>query len=142
MERGIDVTQLDEGRMILTDAEIAEIEARAEKATKGPWRRRQERMGSFGEQSWVEAPNAIIPNDRGPQSATQILADDDYKTKKQDELFIARVRTDIPALIASHRLLMAVARAAKKFDKHPGDEKAWRELGETLRAAGMGGGDE
>lgn len=88
---------------ILTDEKIDEIEKRANAATKGPW--------------YNENTNPLNPNIwyvKSGSCATSVNSWGEICSlvpgTEEDAVFLASSRTDIPALIASHRLLQARVR--------------------------------
>lgn len=85
----------------MTDEQLAELEALAEKATEGPWvwYNDDNMYGEGGPRKenrfW---PEAIIQTDSGY-----------YGPNEKDRAFIAAARTAVPALIAEVERLRAVA---------------------------------
>ena len=75
----------------MTDDELAEIEARAEAASSGPW----ERGGKWAETSVYAGDGVMV--------AGQWDYEEGGISEEADAVFIAHARTDIPALLAHIR---------------------------------------
>ena len=76
--------------------------------TPGPWRlRNEETRGGI----WVDAPEAIVKNSRGPSYARQILEDEEYPEKLADARAIAKVPEMIAALEAAKERFDGMATA-------------------------------
>ena len=97
---------------MLTDEQIAEIEARANAAAEGPWRWRRDYEMPDGDKHWE------LSNPEGDRSGKTIdaslilLLDRDEWLHRPAETqanweFIAHARTDIPALCATVKALRA-----------------------------------
>jgi len=84
----------------MTEQELAAIEARCNAATPGPWNR-----AYHGNMIIVESPNSIVVNADDKEFGTGLQ----YGGIKgeTDGDFIANSRTDVPALLAEVRRLMA-----------------------------------
>lgn len=76
----------------MTPEELAEIETRAEAATEGPWKT----FCPYGNSSRTQR---VVTGPRG------LVVFDDGNSTDSDARFIARARTDVPALIAEVRRL-------------------------------------
>lgn len=84
---------------MMTPEQLAEIEARAEAATPGPWE---------WDRQWIEDEDEAIYVPQGATlGPTLIQLGDTYEGHRYDCAFIAHARQDIPALIAEVRRLQA-----------------------------------
>jgi hypothetical protein len=105
---------------LLTDADLAEIEARANAATPGPW------------WPWPDAEGWFVRSDTLAVTTGMTEADAD---------FIRASRTDIPRLLADRRaLLLTLAKIdawTTKPNNAPADwaEKAIAQIGRLVEAA-------
>lgn len=83
---------------------LAEIQARADKATDGPWRSRD--LDDYDE----ETPDAVEVLEPGPSTIAMASArdwDSDYDPEMfANAEFIAHARTDVPALVAAVRAVL------------------------------------
>ena len=84
---------------ILTDADLAEIERRAEAATKGPWRAYTVQTGEFAGEFGVISDASHIAKPDNPDDAA----------------FVAHARTDIPRLLKEIARLRGIEERAKKI---------------------------
>ncbi len=86
--------------MNITD-KIAEIEARANSATEGPWDTESDwpRVMGRGCNQIVQVPGRLTEKNRGEAT--------------QDTIFIAAARTDVPALCQEVRRLLAICERAR-----------------------------
>lgn len=83
----------------MTDAELAEIEARLEAATPGPW---EAHFAGIYRDKPVVSHKA---NARGDRLGRFVLWEGDPEQANKDAAFIARARTDVPALVAEVKAL-------------------------------------
>jgi len=109
---------------MLTDTDLDEIEARADKATKGPW---EQSVGVYydpdgDDDCWFGRGPTIIPMSRAEADA--------------DASFIAASRTDVPALAKEVRRLRRVEAAARtlcdSMAEFPDDHAVWGEAFDGL----------
>ena len=105
---------------VLSEEELVGIEARAEKATPGPW-------VAWDHNGWHQPYVSVVtPDDETPLGPRDVIvATDDpvgrtWSTRGKVEIeldnatFIAHARTDIPALIAEVRALQAALSVKEK----------------------------
>lgn len=92
---------------ILSEDQIAEMEARAEMAAPGPWVQRDPLL-----------PHEVLVKRSGNLVASTLrVYDGDGNVSTPNADFIAAARTDVPALVASHRLLAEeVARLHERLE--------------------------
>lgn len=89
----------------MTDTELAEIEARANAATPGPWR-----VGHA--ETWHVFGDVGNPELMAPACGRVLLRANEHYRHGHDMAFIAHARADVPALVAEvRRLRELVARA-------------------------------
>ena len=99
----------------MTPERLAEIEARANAATQGPW----EWHPYMGSGATLAKPNH-------PFHELNILkTTDDWPPVAADAEFIAAARTDVPALLAEVRRLQAAVERVRELHR-PGDYSASR----------------
>lgn len=84
-------------RMSMADERLAEIEARAQAATEGPWRVQSVRRADNEIGVFVAYVGSLA-----------VLANEPNKSEQEDATFVAHARTDIPDLLAEVRRLRAV----------------------------------
>ncbi|MGY1579204.1 hypothetical protein [Streptomyces sp. MN13] len=117
----------------LTDARLAEITARVEAATPGPWRTDGWEIYQGGE---GEAPDLM-------KWIGETCRVDDYDGSRNDADFIAHAREDVPALLAEVQRLKAELAGARERALHEAadwfDRAADAEPDEGYRARVMRG---
>lgn len=93
---------------VLGEERIAEIEARANAATEGPW----------------ESGDFVVVAGEKPHHTQKVSVQRGVlgSLLPRDAAFIASSRTDIPALIASHRALAAVLQASAERLRRENEE--------------------
>lgn len=91
----------------LTDADLAEIEARADAATPGPWR------NDGGCRIWAPVPPKKV--DWFPGKEEIVLTEGkQFEATGSDNALMAHSRTDVPRLLAEVRALRAEVDAAHR----------------------------
>lgn len=95
----------------MTPERLAEIEARANAATQGPW---EAATGALVGDDYDEATHVwyrLHSPDRMWQTIGKVLDNELDQTTIEDAEFIAEARTDVPDLLAEVRRLQALAAA-------------------------------
>ena len=109
----------------LSDERLADIEARAEAATPGPW------TGKIEPQRYPECDDADLPGIVRSANGIEVAAVDerygDGQNYEADTAFIAHARSDIPALLAELKELRAEREALEKA-KNAEPDWWWRDL--------------
>ena len=104
------------------------IEARAEAATPGPWRNEPDTGAG---RVWVQ--RGYFRDEADCEPLFSLRGKEAYEQRSADADFIARARTDIPALVAELRAAREVVEAAKKLETDIESDLDW--LHENLIAA-------
>lgn len=110
---------------MITDERIAEIKARAEAATAGPWR--VENDGDVMDVDFgpiVEWPWRIL----APDETTLLEFTSDPRVSDEDAAFIAAARRDIPLLLAEIERLKAMLATAEDADPFEAFGLSWDEV--------------
>lgn len=93
-------TKDSETRARMTDAQLAEIEARVDAATPGPWTRKADRRAHFvGALDYLDTPSQVISASTYPGQEGMVFC------SAENSAFIIHAREDVPALLAEVRRL-------------------------------------
>ncbi len=95
----------------LTDAELDEIEARANAATEGPWqidRVSGDVIGPGEQSSQLSYGGVLVSTHPCVTIAVSYELDAAWGAEPEDMVFIANARTDVPRLVAEVRRLRAL----------------------------------
>jgi hypothetical protein len=94
------------GMQLLTEAKLAEIEERLERATPGPWACK-DRLGGGGCFVFSEETFHVVALEEDEEPAVAV------PLGRGDAAFIAAAREDVPLLLAEVRRLRALRAAAE-----------------------------
>jgi hypothetical protein len=125
----------------MTDAELDAVEARANAATKGPWRVDEMDMYIFGGDGHMVASNCPT-EDRWQVRGAGAEGSGQRPAGSQDANaeFIAKAREDVPALVAELRIAMAKLQAlVEQWRAYPGEVCPLEKCAAALEAVLRGG---